>query len=91
MGSQTPGLTVLSNVRHYNYIQQHRTITCRAENEKQSQQAHRHIRQWSSIWNYSNGHKKVVADDERVFLEKFKHAYRAAGNTVEFYYGSFIR
>lgn len=41
----------------------------------------------------SNVKKKdsFVADEERVFLSKFKQAYRTAGNTVEFYYGDFVK
>jgi len=42
------------------------------------------------VWNYSNSEGKVVADTIKQFIRKFKHAYITAGNTVNFYYGSFL-
>lgn len=42
------------------------------------------------VWNYSNSHNKVVADLLSVFQNKFAHAYKTSGSTVEFYYGNFI-
>ncbi len=41
------------------------------------------------IWNYSNSNDKVVADSVAIFINKFKHYYITAGNTVNFYYGGF--
>lgn len=42
------------------------------------------------VWNYSNSHNKVVADQLETFKTKFTHAYKTSGATVEFYYGKFI-
>lgn len=44
-----------------------------------------------TVWNYSNSLERVVFDPEKLFVDKFKHAYRTAGQTVEFYYGSFLK
>ena len=42
------------------------------------------------IWNYSNTNNKVVADIPTQFISKFSTIYKKAGNTVDFYYGSFL-
>lgn len=42
------------------------------------------------VWNYSNTTNKVVSDLLASFTNKFSHAYKTSGTTVEFYYGKFI-
>ncbi len=42
------------------------------------------------VWNYSNTQKKVVAESELIFIDKFTRVYAIPGQTVEFYYGSFL-
>jgi hypothetical protein len=43
------------------------------------------------VWNYSNSQKKVVADPESIFLDRFKRVYHTSGQVVQFFYGSFLR
>jgi hypothetical protein len=43
-----------------------------------------------TVWNYSNSHDKVVADDLALFKRKFSGSYRKFG-LVSFYYGEFIK
>jgi hypothetical protein len=43
-----------------------------------------------SVWHYSNTSDIVVQDSEAMFMQKFRHAYHAAGQTVEYYYGTFL-
>ena len=42
-------------------------------------------------WHYSNTRDGVVKDQEKVFITKFKHNYITAGQTVEFFYGGFLK
>lgn len=42
------------------------------------------------VWNYSNTQDKIIADSTAIFINKFKHYYITAGNTVNFYYGEFL-
>ncbi len=43
------------------------------------------------VWHYSNTRDGVVKDQEKVFINKYKHAYITAGQTVEFFYGRFLK
>ena len=43
------------------------------------------------VWHYSNTRDGVVKDQEILFRNKFKHAYITAGQTVEFFYGRFLK
>lgn len=43
------------------------------------------------VWHYSNIQDKVVKDQEIIFIKKFQHAYITAGQTVEFFYGRFLK
>lgn len=42
------------------------------------------------VWHYGNSQDKVFADPEILFINKFTHAYRTAGQSVEFFYGAFL-
>jgi len=44
-----------------------------------------------AVWHYSNTRDGVVKDQEKLFITKFKHAYITAGQTVEFFYGRFLK
>lgn len=43
------------------------------------------------VWHYSNSRAGVAKDQEKLFINKFKHAYITAGQTVEFFYGRFLK
>ena len=43
------------------------------------------------VWHYGNTNDTVLCDTEKAFLQKFSRTYRTAGQTVEFYYGSFLQ
>lgn len=43
------------------------------------------------VWHYSNTRDGVAKDQEKLFIIKFKHNYITAGQTVEFYYGRFLK
>ena len=43
------------------------------------------------VWHYGNSQDKVVKDDQALFVRKFGHAYLTAGQTVEFFYGRFLK
>lgn len=43
------------------------------------------------VWHYSNTRDGVVKDPEKVFITKFKYNYITAGQTVEFFYGRFLK
>lgn len=43
------------------------------------------------VWHYSNTRDGVAKDQEKLFITKFKHAYITAGQTVEFFYGRFLK
>ena len=43
------------------------------------------------VWHYGNTNDAVLSDTEKLFVQKFTRAYKTAGQTVEFYYGSFLR
>ncbi len=43
------------------------------------------------VWHYGNTNDAVLCDTEKMFAQKFTRAYKTAGQTVEFYYGRFLR
>lgn len=58
---------------------------------KDSEKKHIGIFLNGSVWHYSNTSDKVVQDAEALFITKFKHHYTTAGQTVEFFYGRFLK
>jgi len=74
-------VTISSNVR------QHGSQLIMGDNPRK----HVGIYNNGTVWNYSNTHNKVMADPEKLFIDKFKHSYRTAGQTVEFFYGRFLK
>lgn len=44
-----------------------------------------------SVWHYGNSQDKVVKDSRILFTQKFVHAYSTAGQTVEFFYGRYLK
>ncbi|MFP5350859.1 MAG: hypothetical protein ACLGHO_13605 [Gammaproteobacteria bacterium] len=43
------------------------------------------------VWHYSNRGDKVVNEAEMLFINKFTREYKTAGQTVEFFYGRFLK
>ena len=43
------------------------------------------------VWHYNNSRAGVAKDQEKIFITKFEHNYITAGNTVEFFYGRFLK
>jgi hypothetical protein len=58
---------------------------------KRSRKKHVGIFVSGTVWNYSNAHEKVVADDLLTFKKKFSASYRTPGDVVSFYYAEFMK
>lgn len=46
-----------------------------------------------AVWHYSNTRDGVAKDQEKLFINKFRHTpfYKKAGQTVDFFYGRFLK